>query len=140
MLQVGDTLDYFSRRRNLEELLRFKDDDSGYIDGKVFMIWPPRHKLCRIKLEVAQDSELYRFEVEMPHKDGITFRPHERISLALKGMKVDSRKESSAPHCFPIILRFPDGVVFKYLSGANAGKVIDTWQGKLPTSRSAGVD
>lgn len=122
--------DYFSRKRNLKELLHLKDDDSGYIEGKVFMIWPPRNGLHRINLEVAEDSALYRFELEVPHRDGITFRPHERICLALKGMRAGQRNESSAPHYFPIVLRFPDGVVLKYLSGTNAGKVVDTWVGK----------
>ena len=121
---------HFSRRRNLDELLHLKDDDSGYIEGRVFMIWPPRNRLHRVNLEVVEDSAIYRFEVEVPHKDGITFRPHERVCLALKGMRVDRRKESSAPHYFPIVLHFPDGVVLKYLSGANAGKVVDTWEGK----------
>ncbi|KAG8217634.1 hypothetical protein J3R82DRAFT_5787 [Butyriboletus roseoflavus] len=118
--------DYFSRRRNLKELLHSKDDDWGYIEGKVFMIWPPRNRLHRINLEVVEEAALYRFELEVPHKDGFTFRPHERVRLALKGVRVDRRKESSAPHYFPIVLRFPHGVVLKYLSGANAGKVIDT--------------
>lgn len=128
--------DCFSRKRNLDELLHFEDDDSGYIEGKVFMIWPPRNRLHRINLEVVQDSALYRFEVEAPYKDGITFRPHERVSFALKGMKVVLRKESSSPHYFPIILRFPDGVILKYLSGSNAGKVIDTWEGKCIQSET----
>lgn len=122
--------DYFSRRRNLKELLRSKDDDSGYIEGKVFMIWPPRNRLHRINLEVVEEAALYRFELEIPHKDGIAFRPHERVCLALKGMRVDQRNESSAPHSCPIVLRFPDGVILKYLSGANAGKVVDTWVSK----------
>lgn len=129
-LQGDYSRNYFSRKRHLDELLQLKDDDSGYVEGKVFMIWPPRNRLHRINLEVAEDCTLYRFEVEVPHKDGITFRPHERVCFALKGMRADRRKESSAPHCFPIILRFPDGVVFKYLSGTNAGKVVDTWEGK----------
>lgn len=83
----------------------------------------------RVNLEVVEDSAFYRFEVEVPYKDGIAFRPHERVSLALKGMIVTQRKESSAPHYFPIVLRFPDGVVLKYLSGANTGKVVNTWEG-----------
>ncbi|KAF8136492.1 hypothetical protein EV363DRAFT_1319733 [Boletus edulis] len=115
--------DCFSRKRSLKELLHFTDDDSGYIEGKVFMIWPPRNRLHRLNLEVVEDSALYRFET------GITFRPHERVSLALKGVRVDQRKASSAPHYFPIVLRFPDGVVLKYLSGANAGRVVDSWEG-----------
>ena len=126
----GDGPDCFSRRRNLKELLHLKDDDSGYIEGTVFMIWPPRNRSHRINLEVVEDSALHRFEVEVPHKDGIAFRPHERVTLALKGVRVDRRKESSSPHYFPVVLRFPDGVVLKYLSGANAGKVVDTWEGK----------
>ena len=132
-LQEGDrsseSRDYFSRRRSLKDLLHSQDDDSGYIEGKVFMTWPPRNRFHRINLEVVEDSTLYCFEVEVPHKDGIAFRPHEHVSLALKGMKVDRRGESSAPRFFPIVLRFPNGVALKYLTGANAGKTVDTWEG-----------
>lgn len=131
-----DSQDYFSRKRNLTDLLYLKDDDSGYIEGKVFMIWPPRNRSHRVNLEVVEDSTIYRFELEIPHRDGITFRPHERVCLAIKGMRVDRRQESSAPHYFPIVLRFPDGVVFKYLSGVNAGKVVDTWVGKCISSET----
>lgn len=136
MNMQGDGQDCFSRRRNVKELLHFKDDDSGYIEGRVFMIWPPRNKSHRINLEVVEDSTLYRFEVEVPHKDGIAFRPHEHVSFALKGTRVDRRGESSSPHYFPIVLRFPNGVVLKYLSGTNAGKVVDTWEGKCIHSKT----
>lgn len=134
-LQRDRAQNYFSHRRNLHELLHFNDDDSGYVEGRVFMIWPPRNRSHRINLEIVEDSALYRFEVEVPHKDGIAFRPHERVCFALKGMRVDRRKESSAPHYFPIILRFPNGVILKYLSGANAGKAVDTWEGKCTHPR-----
>lgn len=129
-VQLDGSQVFFSHKRSLNELLQFKDDDSGYIEGNVFMTWPPRNRQHRINFEVAEDSNLYRFEVEVPHKEGIAFRPHERVCIALKGVKVVQRKESSAPHCFPIVLRFPDGVILKYLSGINAGKVVDAWDGK----------
>lgn len=125
-----ESQDRFSRKRNLKDLLHSQDDDSGYIEGKVFMIWPPRNRLHRINLQVVEDSTVYHFEVEVPHRDGIVFRPHERVSLALKGMKVDRRGESSAPRSFPIVLRFPNGIALKYLSGVNAGKIVDTWEGE----------
>lgn len=94
------------------------------------MVWPPRQKLCRIILEVVQESDRYRFEVEISHQDGMVFRPHEHISLALKGVRVDQRKASNVPHSLPIALQFPRGVVFKYLNGKNAGTLIDTREGE----------
>ncbi|KAF9227780.1 hypothetical protein BS17DRAFT_774296 [Gyrodon lividus] len=117
-----------SRKRCAKELPQLGKDGDGYIEGKVFMIWPPRNRLHRINLEIVEDSGIYRFEVEIPHRDGIAFRPHERICIALKGARTERRKESSAPHYLPIILKYPDGVVLKYLSGANQGRIINTWE------------
>ncbi|KAG9318610.1 hypothetical protein JVU11DRAFT_703 [Chiua virens] len=135
-----NSLDYFSHTRNIQELLHFKNDDSGCIEGKIFMTWPPRKRVHRLNLEVVEGPAIYRFEVEVPYKDGITFRPHERVSLALKGVTVDHRPESNAPHCIPIVLRFQGGVVFKYLSGINEGKVVDTWEGSTDEWYNPGMD
>ncbi|KIJ17019.1 hypothetical protein PAXINDRAFT_180193 [Paxillus involutus ATCC 200175] len=118
-----------SRKRFAKELPQLGKDDDGYIEGKVFMIWPPRNKSHRLNLEMVEDSGTYRFEVEVPHRDGITFRAHQRICLALRGARTERRKESSSPHYLPIILKYPDGVMLKYLNGVNQGKVVNTWEG-----------
>jgi hypothetical protein len=118
-----------SRKRFAKELPQLGKDDDGYIEGKVFMIWPPRNKSHRLNLEMVEGSGTYRFEVEVPHRDGITFRAHQRICLALRGARTERRKESSSPHYLPIILKYPDGVMLKYLNGVNQGKVVNTWEG-----------
>ncbi|KAF8422592.1 hypothetical protein L210DRAFT_979877 [Boletus edulis BED1] len=118
----------FSRRCSLEELVHLDgSDDSQYIQGVVFMVWPPRKNVYRIYLEVIEESTPYRFQVEIPYQDGMVFRPQDCISLGLKGVRVDQRKESNARHSLPIALSFPDGVILKYLSGKHAGKLVDTW-------------
>ncbi|KIJ69117.1 hypothetical protein HYDPIDRAFT_105685 [Hydnomerulius pinastri MD-312] len=124
-----DDIFHESQKRSAKDLPQLGIDDSGYIQGKVFMIWPARHGYHRLNLEVVEDSEIYRFEVEVPNRDGIAFRPHERVCLALKGARSEKRKESSAPHYLPVTLKYPEGVVLKYLSGANQGKVFNTWEG-----------
>lgn len=124
---MSPLLDYFSCKRTPKELLYLNHgDDSGYLEGKVFMVWPPRNGIYRIQFESPQDSTLCRFIVEIPYEDGIVFRSQDRVLIALKGVKVDVQKESSAPLSFPIALRFPHGVVVKYLSGSNAAKFLDT--------------
>jgi len=123
-------LNHFSCKRNVEDLLHLRDDDSGYVEGRVFMLWPPRQQVHRVILEVLQESSRYRFEVEIPHQDGMVFRPQECISLSLKGVRVDQRKESNVPYSLPIVLQFPHGVVFKYLNGNNMGKLVDTREGE----------
>jgi len=92
------------------------------------MIWPPANGARRLNLEVAADQ---RFEVVISRRGGevLSFRPNDRICLALKGAKIESRKESNAPCLLPFTLKYPDGVAIKYLSGTNAGKVINTWEG-----------
>lgn len=123
-------VNYFSRKRTLGELFHLDDDDDdGYIEAKVFMVWPPRKKVYRIQLEVTQDSTPHRFTVEIPSRDDIIFRPQDQILLALKGVKLDVQKESNAPHSFPLTLRFPDSVVLKYMTGTNAGRLINTRKG-----------
>ncbi|KAH0825903.1 hypothetical protein J3R83DRAFT_7655 [Lanmaoa asiatica] len=103
----------FSHKRTLGELLRLDDDDSGYIEGKVFMVWPPRKRVYRIQLEVAEDSTLHRFLVEIPDRDEVVFRSQEHILLALKGVKVVMQKESIGLFSFPVLLWFPEGVALK---------------------------
>ncbi|KAF9246398.1 hypothetical protein BU15DRAFT_39557 [Melanogaster broomeanus] len=129
----SDSYDDFdeSRKRCAKELPQLRNDDHGYIECKVFMTWPPRNKIHRLNLESVEDSGIYRFEAEFPHRDGIGFRPHERICLALKGARTEKRKESSAQHYLPVNLKYPDGVLLKYLSGVNEGKVINTWEGNV---------
>ena len=123
-------VNYFSCKRTLKELLHLDDNDNpGYVEGRVFMVWPPRQKMCRILLEVSQDSTVYRFPVEVPYKDGLLFRPQDRILLSLKGVEVNVREESSASFSFPIALRYPHSVVLKYISGINAGRLIDIRNG-----------
>jgi hypothetical protein len=129
--QLHDTmLNHFSCKRSVEDLLHLTEDDPGYVEGKIFMVWPPRQKVHRVILEVLQESGRHRFEVEIPYQDGMVFRPQECISLSLKGVKVDRRKESNVSHSLPIALRFPHGVVYKYLNGDNTGNLIDTREGE----------
>lgn len=86
------------------------------------MVWPPRSSVCRIQFEVTQQSTPHRFLVEIPHRDGVAaLRSQDRILLALKGVEVGMQKESNAPFSFPIVLRFPNSVVFKYTAGINSG-------------------
>lgn len=95
------------------------------------MIWPPANGARRLNLEVAADQ---RFEVVISRRgrEVLSFRPNDRICLALKGAKIESRKESNAPCLLPFTLKYPDGVAIKYLSGTNAGKVINTWEELTP--------
>ncbi|KAF8418643.1 hypothetical protein L210DRAFT_3766845 [Boletus edulis BED1] len=116
----------FTQKRTPRELLNLDNDDSGYLEGRIFMVWPPRNGRHRIQLEVSQDSTVHRFIVEIPYRDDIGFRPHEYILLALEGVEVVQETTSKTPFSIPILLRFPDGVVFKYLTGINTGKVIDS--------------
>ncbi|KAL4067753.1 hypothetical protein J3A83DRAFT_4254123 [Scleroderma citrinum] len=129
----SDTDDLFhrSRKRSLEDLLHPQNDNSGFVEGRVFMVWPPVHGVCRLNLEVAANQ---RFEVVISTRgrEALSFRPHDRICLALKGAKIVSRKESSAPNLLPLILKYTGGLAIKYLSGANAGKVIDTSEELTP--------
>lgn len=121
--------DLFSRKCDVNDLLNFQDDDLGYIEAKVFMVWPPRKGMYRVQLEIASQSTIRRFEVEMPYQDGMVFRPQDHVSLSLKGARIDPRKASSAPHALPVALRYPDGVALRYLSGKRKGKLINTWRG-----------
>ncbi|KAH0833790.1 hypothetical protein J3R83DRAFT_10937 [Lanmaoa asiatica] len=116
----------FAHKHTPKELLNPDNNDSGYLEGRIFMVWAPRNGRYRIQLEVSQDSALHRFVVEIPYRDDILFRSQEYILLALKGVKVVTETRSKTPFSIPILLRFPDSVVFKYLTGINAGKVIDT--------------
>ena len=119
----------FSRKCGVEDLLNHKDDGVGYIEGRVFMVWPPRQGVYRIQLEAFEQSAARRFQVEIPYQDGMVFRPHESVSLSLKGATILPYKASSAPHTLPIALRYPDGVALRYMSGKSKGKVVNTWQG-----------
>ena len=128
----SDTVDdqfHCSQKRSLQDLLHLPNDDGGFVEGRVFMIWPPANGARRLNLEVSPDK---RFEVVISRRgnEALSLRPNDRICLALKGAKVESRKESSAPGLLPLILKYTDGVSIKYLSGANTGKVINTWQGR----------
>lgn len=122
-----------SRKRSSRDLFHLEDDDSGYVEGKVFMSWPPANGARRFNLEVSENHSLNRFEVALSGRcfqwvETLPFRPHDRICLALKGAEVEFRKESSAPHQLPLILRYTSGVAIKYLSGTNKGKIINTWE------------
>lgn len=126
-----------SRKRSSRDLFHLEDDDSGYVEGKVFMSWPPANGARRFNLEVSENHSLNRFEVAISGRcfqwvETLPFRPHDRICLALKGAEVEFRKESSAPHQLPLILRYTSGVAIKYLSGTNKGKIINTWEKHAP--------
>lgn len=124
--------DYFepSRQRSIKELKKILREDCGYVEGRVFMVWPPRKGMRRFYLEVVEVSTIYRFEVEVPYREGFSFRAHDRIQLGLKGMRVDQRGQSNVPYALPMALKYPDGVLVKYLSGSNAGMMVNTWQGR----------
>lgn len=120
----------FSHKRTLKEITHLNgSDDSGYIDGTIFMVWPPRKNTHQIYFQVIEESTPYRFPVNFPYQDGIVFRSQDRITLSLKGVRVNQCQESSAQYSFPISLCFPDGVAFKYLSRNNVGGLVDTWEG-----------
>ena len=82
--------DYFSCKCTPKELLYLNhNDDSGYLEGKVFMVWPPRNGIYCIQFEFPQDSTLCHFVVEIPYEDGIVFRSQDRVLFALKDVKVN---------------------------------------------------
>ncbi|KAG6336324.1 hypothetical protein ID866_2773 [Astraeus odoratus] len=129
---ASDDLFHNSRKRSTQDLSHLTDD-SGYVEGRVFMTWPLSNGVRRLNLEVSEGSSIKRFEVVLSGclfhgREGLSFRPHDRICLALKSAKVESRKESSAPYLLPLTLKYTAGVVVKYLSGVNSGKVINTWE------------
>ncbi|KAI6045564.1 hypothetical protein EDC04DRAFT_3136891 [Pisolithus marmoratus] len=130
---TGDDLFHCSRKRSPQDLLHLGSDDSGYVQGKIFMCWPPANGTRRFNLEVSEDGSINRFEVALSEKcfqevEVLPFRPNDHICLALKGVEVESRKKSSAPYLLPLTLRYTSGVAIKYLSGTNEGKTINTWQ------------
>ncbi|KAH7889613.1 hypothetical protein F5I97DRAFT_1800282 [Phlebopus sp. FC_14] len=124
-----------SRKRSAQDLLHRGLDESGYIEGKIFMIWPSRNSVRRLKIETTDDFGIHRFEVDihsrfLENRDGLALRAHDHIRIALKGAKADVRKESSAPHYFPVVLKYNDGIAIECLSGVHRGMLINTWEGK----------
>ncbi|KAI6036462.1 hypothetical protein BKA83DRAFT_26059 [Pisolithus microcarpus] len=129
-----EDLFHCSRKRSPQDLLHIGRDDWGYVEGMIFMTWPPTNGTRRFSLEVSEDRSISRFAVSFsgrsfPLVKTLPFRPHDRICLALKGVEVEARKESSAPHLLPLTLRYTNDIAIKYLSGINEGKIINTWQG-----------
>ena len=74
------------------------------------MVWPPQKGIYRVQLEIASQSKICHFEVEMPYQDSMVFQPQDHVSLSFKGARVDPRKVSSAPHILPVALHYPDGI------------------------------
>ena len=123
-------VNYFSWKRTLRELFHLDDNNNNrYIEAKVFMVWPPHKKVYCIQLEVTQDSTPHYFTIEIPSRDDIIFHCQDQILLALKGIKLDVQKESNALYLFPLTLHFPDSTVLKYMTGTNAGRLINTHKG-----------
>ncbi|KAI6109680.1 hypothetical protein F5141DRAFT_1116076 [Pisolithus sp. B1] len=124
-----EDLFHCSRKRSPQELLDLRGDDSGYVEGMIFMSWPPTNGTRHFSLQVSEGFSISRFEVffsgrSFPWVRMLPFRPHDRICLALKGAEVESRKESSAPCLLPLTLSTS--------AGTNEGKVINTWQEHAP--------
>ena len=71
------------------------------------MTWPPQKSTYQILLEVAEQSTIHHFQVEVPYQDGMVFRPHKHISISLKGAMLEPCQTSGAPHA----LCYPNGVV-----------------------------
>ncbi|KAH7923468.1 hypothetical protein BV22DRAFT_1068672 [Leucogyrophana mollusca] len=139
-----DDLFHESRRRNALELINPLTEDSGNIEGRVQMIWPSTGGLRRIVLASKTDATVSRFQVEISEKclrlvNAPVFRVHDILCFALKGAKVEPRAVSSAPSSLPLALKFAQGVAVKYVSGNNAGKIINTWKGEAttPTDKDA---
>ncbi|KAI6005825.1 hypothetical protein EDD15DRAFT_2191207 [Pisolithus albus] len=132
-----EDLFHCSRKRSPRDLLHFGRDDSGYVEGMIYMTWRPTNGTRRFDLEVSEDGSLSRFAVSFsgrsfPLVQTLPFRPRDRICLALKGVEVEARKESNAPHLLPLTLRYTNNIAIKYLSGINEGKIINTWQEHAP--------
>ena len=117
--------DHFAHARTIQDITHLKEgDDSGYVEGRVFMIWPPRNAMHRIMFEVHEGVTRHRFIVEIPCRDRIFLHVQDRIQLSLRGVRVDASNASLTA------LRYPHCVVFKYAAGIDAGKVIDMRDGK----------
>ncbi|KAG2030234.1 hypothetical protein BDR03DRAFT_1017369 [Suillus americanus] len=107
----------------------------GNLEAGVCMVFPCMGEKRQVILEIQECSNIYRFHVFISAKVDVLhpfpFSMGDRICLSLKGAQSRTRTQSSAPgyRYLPIALTFNDGITAKLVSGPEAGKVFNTWEG-----------
>ncbi|KAG1728641.1 uncharacterized protein EDB91DRAFT_852321 [Suillus paluster] len=124
-----------TRRKNATDLLDPATDETGNLEATVCMVFPCIGAGRQLNLEMHEHGDNYRFLVfiasEVDNLHPFPFRVGSRICLSLKGAQIRGRAQSSAPCYLPVALTFKDGIAIKLMSGPEAGKVFNTWEGNL---------
>jgi hypothetical protein len=104
-------------------------DGTGYLSGRVLMLWPPMGKKLRAIFQTRPDEQHgpQQFEVEFRGEffKELNFKVHDQILLALKGAK-------KVPDASKLKLQYEKGILVKLVTRPGdlqlANTITDTWE------------
>lgn len=130
--------------RKATDILANGVDESGFIEGMVWMRWPLIGGHIQIKLEVVENGGLKRFEVKFSgncpaffDSIGLQFERTDVLQLSLKGAHVNAVTSTNAIN-LPLSLEYPDGVRMKFVKKKTplaSGVLVDIWHGEFRVSQ-----
>jgi hypothetical protein len=133
----GDHLFDETRRKTTDDLLDPDTDETGNLEARVHMVFPCMGGKRQVNLEMVEYGDNHRFLIlisaEVDKLNPFQFSVNDRICLSLKGAQIRLRAQYSAPCYLPVALTFKDGIAAMLMSGPEAGKVFNTWEGDFCT-------
>jgi hypothetical protein len=133
----GEGLERFAN-----DICRDGADDTGFISGKVFMVWRGTTKI-RLNVQSTDSSAtaLFRFDVELTgafvseYFEALKFQSSDAFQIALRGAKVEKMNDSSGPNSLPMKLKYEDAIVIKWIKRSQNSDdndtILDIWKRKF---------
>jgi hypothetical protein len=123
-----------SLEKSALSLCKSGSDGSGYISGVVFMSWP-RTRKARFNFGAIDNRKTYFFDVELTgaclrYINKLEINPKDVLQIALKGVTIEKTQGSSSPNSLPMVLKYNDGVIIKFIQSRKTTEgefVVDTW-------------
>ncbi|KAK7034065.1 hypothetical protein VNI00_012496 [Paramarasmius palmivorus] len=120
--------------------IRDGTDGTGFLQGKVHMVWSLPGKKQRILLETLESSvggSLVKIDVyfqgncaDVLKQREVQFSVQDEILLALRGAKVQKKDPMASRASYTTMLKFSEGALFKFVRrkrDCHAIGVVDTW-------------
>jgi hypothetical protein len=124
--------------------IRDGTDGTGFLQGKVHMVWSLPGKKQRILLETSESSvggSLVKVDVyfqghcaDVLKQREVQFFVQDEILLALRGAKVQKKDPMASRASYSTMLKFSEGAMFQFVRrkrDCHAIGVVDTWSGVL---------